>query len=466
MRAAGEPRRSPPVRSRLWRRLASRRLRAGGTRCGADLRSSSAHRRRSYGCGRCRAGSHRRARAIGRRVARPRQFAPHDGAPQPTRGSCRGDQRRSSGAVRPRATRGAPTRSQCRADCDPTWRSTTIRDLGASQSELRRPRPPFVTQPRDRHVVVLAPSGLERRDLRRAGAAPAALAHLLDDLGPTAREVLADLGVDPGDLGDSLINRRPLQAEPLGELSPQRRLVQEARGLGVREQRPAIEGRLAPLGRGPIRDDSVGVQLRIARRELRWRNSATVSPSPRMNADAVAAPAGPARLTLDVAERVENRRVMRASRTARDSWSSPTPIEDRNGLGGRERQVVGKDRPVAVTCARVEHLQERVVLDTTRQSACLGAPAGPPSRSLTGTGVVVLAAGRDRVEVVAGIAIARADLSDGEHQAISRSARRSPPGHSNECKGVPPCDGWRHLTVMSMRLVRRGRCGGRGRGAC
>ena len=231
--------------------------------------------------------------------------------------------------------------------------------------------------------------------------------------------MFADFGVDSGDLGNSLINWRPLEAEPLAELSPQRRLVQEARRLGVREQRPAIKGRLAPVGRRPIRDDSVRVQMRVARARAAVAKQRRGQRVTVQNADAVAAPSGPARLTLDVAERVEDRRVMRVADGARHLVVADAE-QDRHGLGCGECQVVRKDRPVAVASARIEHLQERVVRDTTRQPTHRGAAAGPPPRSLTGTRVVVLAAGRDRVEVVARIAIARADLSDGEHHAISR----------------------------------------------
>jgi hypothetical protein len=76
--------------------------------------------------------------------------------------------------------------------------------------------------------------------------------------------VLEDLLIDAGDLGDAVVNRIPFDAECLGQVLAQGRLVKEAGRAGVGVERTAVEGGRAAFGDGAVGDDRVGMELGVA----------------------------------------------------------------------------------------------------------------------------------------------------------------------------------------------------------
>lgn len=68
----------------------------------------------------------------------------------------------------------------------------------------------LLEQPMCRHAVLLAPPSLQRRDLRGAHRLLAALAHVVDDLPPSAREVRDHIARNALDVGHPVLDSRPL----------------------------------------------------------------------------------------------------------------------------------------------------------------------------------------------------------------------------------------------------------------
>ena len=69
---------------------------------------------------------------------------------------------------------------------------------------------------------------------------------------------------DVVDLGDSPLDRAPLDAEGAGERVAQHRLVEVARPGGLRVERGGVQCRPAAVhAAGDVRDHHVGVQLRV-----------------------------------------------------------------------------------------------------------------------------------------------------------------------------------------------------------
>src|SRR3954470_13504314 len=70
---------------------------------------------------------------------------------------------------------------------------------------------------------------------------------------------------DALDVGDAVVHRSPLDAELAGERAPECRLVNVPGGLGLVEDRPAVERCPQPiLTLGQIGDEHMGVDLRVA----------------------------------------------------------------------------------------------------------------------------------------------------------------------------------------------------------
>ncbi len=124
----------------------------------------------------------------------------------------------------------------------------------------------------------------------------------------------------------------------MGELVAQRRVVEVPGGLGVAQNHATIKRRPALAGVGRVRDDRVGVQLRIAGAARAVAERRDDQPRAPQDLAAVGAPARERRLTLDVPERLADGVVVRAAHRAHGVLVSETE-QHRNGLWRGERQV-------------------------------------------------------------------------------------------------------------------------------
>jgi hypothetical protein len=146
------------------------------------------------------------------------------------------------------------------------------------------------------------------------------------------------------DVRRSALDHMPAQSQPLGQLGPQRRLVQVARGLRMPVEQPPIERRPAAVRtlRG-VRADDVRVKQRItgARRAVAERRGDEPSPAHQHRA---AVPASRrARLALEVADRLRDSRLVRESDLPHDLGLAD-PEQHADALRRPEREVEAGDR--------------------------------------------------------------------------------------------------------------------------
>src|SRR4051794_29837973 len=123
----------------------------------------------------------------------------------------------------------------------------------------------------------------------------------------------------------------------------------------------------------------------------------------------------PARVALEVPERLTDGVVMSVAGCASDVAAADA-VEQRDGLRRREREVETK-HSAPTSRLDAERAQELVLAHGAREPLVLGARAVPLAFGLAVACVVVLASRRDRVDVVARVSLAAADLADREHAA-------------------------------------------------
>jgi hypothetical protein len=98
----------------------------------------------------------------------------------------------------------------------PRWLPEHPAETEAVEPVLGGARPPLLAQAMRRQVVILAPAGVERRDLRRARRALAAGRHVLEHLPSALGEVVDHLARYAGDVGHPVLDRVPADVEALG----------------------------------------------------------------------------------------------------------------------------------------------------------------------------------------------------------------------------------------------------------
>lgn len=284
--------------------------------------------------------------------------------------------------------------------------------------------------------MLLAPARLERRDLRGPSRGLSTRSHQLEDLGAAPGEVIDDRARDAGDIRRAALHRVPADVEPLGQLRAEDGLVEEAAGLRVLVEQPAVQCGPAPVGaERRVGDHDVRVQLRItgARRAVLERRSD--EPAAVDHGRAAAAAACLARRALHVAERLGHRGRVCSPDLAGDVLVGDAE-EDAYALRRTERQVEAGDAArggwlaqsiAGAWVARVEQANDRRLIDLTGEPERLGAAAHPCAGRLARAGVVVLGAVRDLVEVVEAGGGSGGDLPDVQHPCRPRRARRRSP---------------------------------------
>jgi hypothetical protein len=106
------------------------------------------------------------------------------------------------------------------------------------------------------------------------------------------------------DLGDPVADWLPLDAERLGEVLAQGRLVEVARGARVGVQRMPVERRRPTLCDGRLGDDRVGVQLPVPGAGAAVAKGRDAQPAATQDAMAAALAACPRGVAFDVAQRL------------------------------------------------------------------------------------------------------------------------------------------------------------------
>ena len=103
-----------------------------------------------------------------------------------------------------------------------------------------------------------------------------------------------------------------LESQPVGQLGAQRRLVEEPRGLRVAVPVPGVAGP-SERSSGPwtrLATTTCVCKSGSPARDVRWRNAAPMNPRPSNSDHAVLAAAPAARLTLEIAQRLLDGRLM------------------------------------------------------------------------------------------------------------------------------------------------------------
>ncbi len=143
---------------------------------------------------------------------------------------------------------------------------------------------------------------------------------------------------------------------------------------------------------------------------------------------AASATPDPARVALEVSQCLLNRSAVRRTKLTDDRAirnakqhadglrGAERQVESRNGLGLHwlAQQLPGRRIPA------LEQPDDLDLLDVAVQAQRIGAATVPLPRRLAFTGVVVLRATRDLVDVVTPGSWACGQLSDGEHHQLSR----------------------------------------------
>ena len=269
---------------------------------------------------------------------------------------------------------------------------------------------------------------------------------MLLDLAAPIGEVIDHRPVDPGDIGDAVLDRFPFDAEPSGQLVTKVGFVEVAGGLGVQVQPPPIQRPPDVIGAlGHVGDEHVGVEVRVpgpaGAMPERRRDQALdldlvdpVLPGPRSGC-----------VAFDVGERSVDGRLVRSGhgpgrvRVAEEG-------EQRHGLRGPERQVVPGDLPAREPRQRLArggvlagpHRMQLLSGDLTLEAKGHGGGAGPTAGCFADAAVVLVDPVGHRREVVA--LAAQAGLADAQHRASfsgrSRPCRTSPgPGSGSPGSG-------------------------------
>jgi hypothetical protein len=231
--------------------------------------------------------------------------------------------------------------------------------------------------------------------------------------------VLHHLAWNPGQVGAALLNRTELDAEPPHQLGAQLGLVQHARGLRVAVEQPPVERRPAPVRTTRhVAHNDVRVKERVARPRRAMPKRRGNEP---LTADVLMAPAAAPRETrpvLEIAQRPLDRDVVSLTHLPRDLRIAGAP-QDAHALRRAERQIETGDRSLAhrlaqfLATARVARLQQprqSLVLDAASETHRRAAAAGPLAGRFPLAGVVILAALRHLLEVVALRAVACSEL--------------------------------------------------------
>jgi hypothetical protein len=276
--------------------------------------------------------------------------------------------------------------------------------------------------------LVLGGPGLQR-DCFGAGfrvEGDVSVAGGLLDLDPAAGELPQHVAGDPVQFGGALDDRPPRKTEAVGDLCPKVGLVEHAGGPGVTVDDGGVQR--APLtvrwGLDKVARDDVRVQLGVLCAGHAVAVGGRDEPDALLDDRAVAAPAGPHGLVFQVAERGVDRGVVRGDQAA-GGLEVGEREEHRHRLRGGEREVVGGDRGVALTAddprlafllqqaavqccvAWVEASDHRVEprgLDPAGKPELPGGTADPKARRFAASGVVIVAALRDGLLVVGGLA--------------------------------------------------------------
>ncbi|RKQ91920.1 hypothetical protein C8N24_1755 [Solirubrobacter pauli] len=134
------------------------------------------------------------------------------------------------------------------------------------QTEAGRAVSPFRQQLRGCDAVVLGFAGPYGGDLAGGGAGLAALAQVGVDLVAPLAERVEDVLRDAADVGDAVDRALPLRGKVPGECVAKRRLVDVARGLGVRVDQTTIERRpLSIRSLDRVCDQDMRVELWVSR---------------------------------------------------------------------------------------------------------------------------------------------------------------------------------------------------------
>ena len=274
-------------------------------------------------------------------------------------------------------------------------------------------------------AVLLALARGERRPLRgclRTQPDPARLGlalHLVAACG----EVLDHRVLHVGELGRAVVDLAPLKTEALADQRSQVRLVQRPRCLCRRVEQRAVQRGEATVGSaGEVPGDDVGVQLRVERAAHAMPVGGRDQTVGRLDALAAVAAADHHRGVLEIPERRSDGLFVAGDENARSRLRCDRE-QDAHGLRRAECQVERGDlriprrgaQPYAGV-SRIESGDQRVELlrlDAPGEPERLGAGADPLPRSLATARVVVIAATRHLLLVVA--VLAQRNLADREH---------------------------------------------------
>ena len=242
---------------------------------------------------------------------------------------------------------------------------------------------------------LLAIAGLERGDLGGIEARAAAALEVVEHLRPSLRERLQRPVRDAGDLRHPILRLAPLDPERAGQLEPQLGLVEVAgREPVLLQDRLAVERAPLPVARGlgHVGDDHVGVQVRVLRPRGAVLIGSRDEPGAALAHDPVLAPAGHARLLLEVCERRLPGRQMRQVDRVPNLLASER-MQEADALRRREHQVVTGDRrqrlllQPALTRGRIDPLDRNPLLRRMRAehggTERMAAADQPPELALT-----------------------------------------------------------------------------------
>ena len=287
-------------------------------------------------------------------------------------------------------------------------------------------------------VALLGPAGVERRQLGAAGAGLAPVGHGFDDLLAALGVGLDPLPGDARDLGPAVVDLGPLDAEALGELVAQDRLVEEAGGAGVLVDERAVQRPEAAVDAlGHVGHQQVGVEVGIAgpAGAVAERGHGQAVPADALGAG-VAAP-GHGRVLLEVGDGLGRGRLVGGDDLGLDRGAAEG-VEQRDRLRRRDGDVEAghgglaaarSHREQALAGGRVvaaEDELERLGVDLAGQGQVLGQAAVPSTGRFAGAEVVVLDAVGDGLQVV--VVLARGELADAEHGAFSARSGSTPAG--------------------------------------
>jgi hypothetical protein len=195
-----------------------------------------------------------------------------------------------------------------------------------------------------------------------------------------------------------------------------------------RYSKPPVERTPPPVGTpSHIRDDDMRVQQRVARPRRPMLEPRRTESFPAIRGLSSSATPNPARVALEVSKCLLNRGAVRRTQLT-DDRAVRNAKQHADGLRGAERQVesrngLGRHRLAQPLSGRripaLEQPDDLDLLDVAVQAECPGAVAVPLTRRLAFTGVVVLRAARDLVDVATPGSRAGGKLSDGEHRRLS-----------------------------------------------